>query len=310
MSDNYAEHLSDSQLIALAIIPKITGTLSWIGSFSIIYNCVTSFSPMANINSISSNQSSRLRRSKTNTYKRLLCLLSFGDILSSTGNIMSTWAIPKDTTMDYVKFNIGNTLSCNIQGFFIQFGGVLALMNNCLLCIYYLLRIRYKWSVERIATGAEPVFHFTGFTMALIFSVIPFFGQMYNPTSGFCWVAAYPADCMFDENINCIRGENAPKIRSATSIIVIVAFFVIIGSFGLLYRTVKALESRAGSTRVDDQQAVHKKIYRQAWHYIIPFFIVYAPSVAAIFVYTHVKIPQVTIFMRIISVIFTPIQVS
>jgi hypothetical protein len=90
------------QQIALAVIPKITGSLSIIGSVWIVVEVLT------------------IREKRHNVYSRLLCMMSLLDCISSAWYFASTWPIPRDTG-DYVIYNVGDMNTCTTQGFFIQF---------------------------------------------------------------------------------------------------------------------------------------------------------------------------------------------
>lgn len=299
MTDYLFSQLNDSQLYALAIIPKITGTLSWVGSLSIICHCL---SPAG----------------KLNTQKRLLCVLSLGDMMCSIGQIVSTWAIPSDTIYDsFVKFNIGNQLTCNVQGFLLQFGSVLALFNNVFLCINYLLRGRHKWSIAKIASKAEPIFHAIGFLVSIFLSLVPLFYEMYNPGITRCWIIEYPLLCTKKDDRECIRGEKAFMFRTIVAIIAITCFIFMIVSFKLLYNAVKMEEEKLRSTSSEedredegDRNSMHKKISRESLFYLVPFFIVYAPFVFATFIFTSLKTNATAVFiMFLFLVTCMPIQV-
>lgn len=103
---------SYAQKVSLAIIPKITSALSIIGSCLIIYHI--------------SRKRKTQRDAQREVYHRILFALSTCDLLGSIGYFASTWSIPKDDPQSLVVFNVGNTLSCNVQGFTLQFGTVSA----------------------------------------------------------------------------------------------------------------------------------------------------------------------------------------
>jgi len=90
--------LSDFQQKFVAIVPKVTGGLSIVGSSYIIWHVA----------------SSRKRLSKP--YHRLLLNMSAQDLIYSVRSFVSTWAIPSDTPGVYM--NVGNTQTCTAAGFF------------------------------------------------------------------------------------------------------------------------------------------------------------------------------------------------
>jgi hypothetical protein len=93
---------SESQIIALALAPKVTGFLSMVGSFWIIVEVLMD----------------DLKR--TNVYHRLLLGLSSSDFIFSIFMFASTWPIPSDTPD--IAWAIGNERTCKVQGFVLQFG--------------------------------------------------------------------------------------------------------------------------------------------------------------------------------------------
>ncbi len=87
---------------ALAIIPHITGALSFFGSCNILYDVLL-----------------RDRKRKlTRPYYRILVFLSVYDAISSFSLGLSTWPIPAGTPEIYGA--VGNTRTCTAQGFFNQ----------------------------------------------------------------------------------------------------------------------------------------------------------------------------------------------
>lgn len=89
------------QQIALAVIPKITGSLSVIGSVWIVVEVLTT------------------KEKRHNVYNRLLCMMSLLDCITSGWYFSSTWPIPRDS--EDVVYNVGNLNTCTTQGFFLQF---------------------------------------------------------------------------------------------------------------------------------------------------------------------------------------------
>ncbi len=91
-----------TQQVVLAITPKVTALLSVLGSSWIVVEVLT--------------QPSK----RNNVYNRLLCAMSFFDIMSSIAIFASTWPIPKE--IEGIAFAAGNEKTCIAQGFLIQAG--------------------------------------------------------------------------------------------------------------------------------------------------------------------------------------------
>ena len=185
---------SYSQQVALAIVPKITGSLSIMGSSYIIFDCVRGL---------------RSGKRDRNTYRRLMVGISVVDITMSICFFLSTWPMPRGTPFTYGAR--GNTQTCTAQGFFAQIG-VSSVMYTVSLSTYYLLVIRYGWPESRIVK-VEPFLHAIPlvFGFATMIAGLPL--QLYNYGLWDCWIAPYPQGC--EESwrnggeTTCERGDNA-----------------------------------------------------------------------------------------------------
>ena len=92
---------SSRQQIVLAIVPKISGGISMVGSAWIVIEVLTT------------------GEKRRNVYNRLLLAISCIDLLTSAWYFASTWPMPEGTEQIYgARGTIG---TCNAQGFFLQF---------------------------------------------------------------------------------------------------------------------------------------------------------------------------------------------
>ncbi|KAL7526853.1 hypothetical protein ACHAXR_001682 [Thalassiosira sp. AJA248-18] len=187
-------HPSLTQQQALAIIPHITGWLSFLGSCSILYD-------------IWCNRKRKLQR----PYYRILLGISIYDAVSSFSLGLSTWPIPRGAENIYGA--VGNTQTCTAQGFFNQLslGGP---MYNLMLAIYYLLLGRYRLTEEEIAKRYELYMHLTAVlsTVGVAIAGLPL--TLYNNANLWCWIAAWPPGSEgFDghehEDNECLRGHGS-----------------------------------------------------------------------------------------------------
>ena len=128
---------SESQLKALAILPHITGTLSFIGSSFILYE-------------ISKDRRVKMKR----PYYRIMLELSLFDILASSSYALSTIPMPVGTAYGAR----GTTQTCTAAGFFASFS-LGSLLSNLILTIYYTLSGRYKMTDEEFAKKYERYMH-------------------------------------------------------------------------------------------------------------------------------------------------------
>lgn len=185
---------SYSQQVALAIAPKITGSLSIMGSSYIIYDCLRALKSGNN---------------RHNTYRRLMMGISTVDIIMSTCFFLSTWPMPRGTPFTFGAR--GTPQTCTAQGFFAQIG-VSSVMYNASLSTYYLLVIRYGWSESRIVK-IEPWLHAIPLVFGVATMIAGLFLQLYNYGLWDCWIAGSPVGC--EESwrnggtTTCERGDNA-----------------------------------------------------------------------------------------------------
>jgi hypothetical protein len=185
---------SYTQQVILAITPKISAFASLCGSSAILMECLYYD-----------------RRKLQRVYHRLLCVMSLYDVIESTFNFMSSWPIPRGSPN--VAFAVGTQQSCTLQGFVLQFGLAIPILNLCLGC-YYLLVIRYSWTESQISTRAEPYFHASALLITLGTCFASLYLDLFNNSNLWCWIAPLPMDCEDSytygvEAGNCVRGDNA-----------------------------------------------------------------------------------------------------
>lgn len=183
-----------AQRRALAILPKVTGILSMMGSSVILVDVL------------------RSKTKKKNTYSRIMLGLSSFDLIISFMFFLSTWPIPAGSGPIYAS---GTTGSCTFQGFFIQLGLAIPLYNICL-ATYYVMVIRLKWNEKRIKS-IERVMHGTVLSVAFAVAIAGLPLSLYNNANLWCWIASLPASCANSRNGKgeCTRGDNAWAYRFA-----------------------------------------------------------------------------------------------
>ena len=116
----------------LAIWPKVTGSLSIMGSASIIYEVL------------------RDKKKRRKVYHRIMLAMSLIDVNTSFWYALSTWPMPKDT--QGVAYASGTQQSCTAQGFFVQLG-LATPMYNVALAIYYCIVVRYHWKEHHLTSS-------------------------------------------------------------------------------------------------------------------------------------------------------------
>lgn len=178
---------SESQARTLAMLPKTTGAISIVGSSLIALSVLRSPEKMAK------------------SYHRLLLGMSLVDMLVSLWEALSTWPMPADSG---AMFAFGNSMTCNMQGFFIQIY-IVSSFYSVSLAIYYTVVLRYDWSEERVRR-LEPYLHSVPLLWGVGTGIIGISLKLYNPAGLWCWIAPWPVGCVGEE---CIRGANANMYR-------------------------------------------------------------------------------------------------
>lgn len=216
--------------ILLAVLPKVSGTLSFIGS-SIIFQDVI-----------------RNKKRRNTVYSRLMLGLSTFDVMASIVNIMSTWSIPSD--VPNLFGSSGTTATCTAQGFFNETGNVTTPVYNTMLCVYFTLIIRKGWTEKQIQKY-EPILHAIplgiGWTMGI--TGLPL--KLYNPSGWLCWFAPFPAGCGDGAGqVPCERGELAHLFRWIHYGIIWSSIFFMTVAMFLIYRFVRQQEMSATKYRL------------------------------------------------------------
>lgn len=132
---------TDKQKIKLSFIPKPSSVLSIIGSSYIIYRCTKM---------LLRGTHTRKKHRFSAVYNRILIALSVCDLISSLAFFISPWALPADDTKERSILNTGNQMTCNTQGFMLQFGLLAGLMYNTCLAVYFYIFVRAKIRGEDI----------------------------------------------------------------------------------------------------------------------------------------------------------------
>src|SRR3569832_2478479 len=125
--------------VALTIAPAVTGTLSLLGSGSIIWVIVR-------------DMGKRLGSIKY----RLLCGLSFWNLVNTLWYVV--WSIPQPRGTPNIWGALGNKASCDAQGFFIQLG-VSGSFYSAALSWFYMFSICNSLSRPKVQRKHEVIAH-------------------------------------------------------------------------------------------------------------------------------------------------------
>lgn len=129
---------SHNRMIILSWIPRLTSSLSCVGSLAIVYMIII-------------DHKHKLAKPKN----RLILALSIFDILHSSAYVVTTLAYPRESM---VYGAIGNACTCTAQGFFLLLGLAVP-MYSASLSLLYALTIRYGMRLVYFSHNIEPLCH-------------------------------------------------------------------------------------------------------------------------------------------------------
>ena len=170
-------------------IPLLTGTLSVLGSGSILY-------------SIYARRTIKFK----DPQHRILGMMSIFDILYSINKALMFLTYPSGLGVP----TFGNAWTCALQGFFTQFGYA-AGSYNLVLSLYYFLIINRGMSKEQFGKCWEKILHGVVVICHISFAIIGVSIGLFNPTPGFCYITpgSYGTNCS-------LAGENC-KFQSTAA---------------------------------------------------------------------------------------------
>ena len=218
---------TSTQLLLLEIIPRITGSLSILGSSYILIDVgwIQRRDKMRrkrrrqgsshyggggggdrvqeNNNNNNNNITGHNNTRRMKVSDRFLLGMSGCDIIASVGTpVILNLALPP-------PYGNGNQATCNAQGFSSQFVTATSLYTACL-ALTYLLVIKFKYR-ERQLYRLEWIIHFLILSFVVISGTTSVVLGLYNPTPSVCTMTGYPIGC--PEIAPCLRGENAATWR-------------------------------------------------------------------------------------------------
>ena len=173
--------------IAGFVVPLLTGLLSTCCSIVILHI---------------------IRRSPqqlSTTYHRMMASMSCFDIIASISIGLATIPMPADNIYGFAGPMLGNTVTCQIQGFLSLFGFTGSASMYMSLCWYYVCKLSFGMTSRKIKNIVEPIV--ATYTIVLA-CAIPIYFLSRNlihshPYESFCTISPVPY-----ENGDCAEGEN------------------------------------------------------------------------------------------------------
>ncbi len=184
---------SEGQKIAIATIPKITGSISFLSSATMLYMILQSEIKLGT------------------PFRRLIFAMCIIDLLQSGTALLSTLPSPMDTPGIWGAR--GNTTSCSITGFIFQYASTAAPLYMCSLCVHYLCFVQYKITQRTFRQKIEPLLHLVPNVWCLWSTIFLAATNHINQADVVCWIAPQPYNCINSPDIECIRGERSYAYR-------------------------------------------------------------------------------------------------
>lgn len=221
--------MQKSQLIAVIVAPMATGSISMLASGTLI---VTIFRSNVKLSTI---------------YRRILFAMSFLDVLQSFSQAASTLLMPPESGMWGA---IGNSTSCDIQGFLTILGCSGTVLYTLSLTIYFLLVIKYNVPEGVIKKRFEPFFHAVPILFSITISVTVLATQNFNPAGTVCWIASEPVGCDKNPDVECVSKGNPATLKwVSVGAPVLVVFVINCIILGLICWTVYSKTKKSQSYR-------------------------------------------------------------
>jgi hypothetical protein len=183
-SSSEGYQLSQQQLMINEFAPRVTGAIAFICAVCMIYMAW---------------------KRKDRVFHRLVLGMAVHALIEGAFLIYGPAAIPNDSTNALT--NVGTTLTCSIQGFFIFFCGLSSTLYYASFSAYSLVgilcnfnKIKYQWIEKWLHIGVHIYPMSTG--------IYGLYNQGFNNSGyGFCYGAGSPLECEKNRDILCERGQ-------------------------------------------------------------------------------------------------------
>ena len=193
------DDFTNEQAMAISLVLRFSAVLSIIGSTVILYRILGD---------------KETREMKLNmTYHRIMVFMSVNDVIASLCFFVGSSAMPRDSLHDeWIWGNIGNSTSCDIQGYMLQASVLSVCTCTTCLSIYFLLFVRYNWTELRLKK-IERIMHFI-VALCYVTPIAPLLDGSFNEGAMFCWIMTSPMNCDMSDDVECIRGNNVAFYRN------------------------------------------------------------------------------------------------
>lgn len=185
------------------------------------------------------------------------------DIVSSFFIALNVLPMPADVHEIYPFKGkaLGNSWTCEIQGFFIATAQFLSIGLNCVLSFFYVCKIRYGISDEALKKRMLPFAMIFFSLLSLPMGFLPLVFDLFNPQTFevYCLIGAYPENCNNREDMTCIRGgdmsqETEDMVFLVIFMLTMAAFSTVLISLGLVVASVFKAELTVKRLRRGERQ--------------------------------------------------------
>ena len=193
----------------------------------------------------------RSKKKLKDPYRRIIFCMSMYDIFSSLPVALRPFKVLL-TSSGHSSLALGTQASCDLLTY-IQIVGVVGTpMYSLSLNIYYLFVIKYSMRERHFRRKVEPFIHIIPALWTLGGATFALFSKMFNPgASGGCFLASKPLGCQKNDDIECERGENAPRFFLFFGAIPIsLCFLGIFYTLLKIYCTIRSQETLMNKYRI------------------------------------------------------------
>lgn len=275
-------HKDDSHHKAFAVIPKVGGILSIIGSILILRDVFLKFKEHKTI---------------PLTTKMMTLITVANLFLGFWENFLSTWMVPRDSMAFMAS---GNVTTCNLQAFIsVLMYMIVETAYTMLSALYYITVARKDWTTQKTRSWTV-LFAFLVLPIIIgIGTAVPLLvTQQYNFDGVYrCNIASYPLDCYHNDDIPCERAPHATLIRGWLYLYASFCFFLIIMFLSMMLYNIEkqnaelAKHSEYYSQGIRGEGNSSNPVAFQSLRYLIAFFV---PNLALI-VWGVINVGQIQI---------------
>lgn len=243
-------------LTAWAIIPKVGGAFSLIGSTLILRDIGRKW---ANV---------------PLTTEVLAHITVANTVIAFWECFLSTWMVPAGSS---AYMATGNTTTCNVQGFISVVAFIVLELSYTILSVLYWIMVAQGWTEQKTERRKiRFLFLVLPLVIGIAFATPLLFNKAYNFTGAYsCNIEEYPLHCDIS-GVECTRGANARELQGGMFIVVALCSVVILIFMTLLVRTVRTHERKTDKYLTIGQEKRREMSDRAFWsavRYISVFFV-------------------------------------